>query len=102
MRVGPHRGNDPEQALWLLKIERQEAMKTAFISILCVALIPALLIGIFVAVNWAPERSVAELQASLAPPPSVFVDVAGMRVHLRDEGPREDATSTKKIGRAHV
>jgi len=27
-------------------------MKTAFISILCVALIPALLIGIFVAVNW--------------------------------------------------
>ena len=67
-------------------------MKTAFISILCVALIPALLIGIFVAVNWAPERSVAELQASLAPPPSVFVDVAGMRVHLRDEGPREDAS----------
>src|SRR5258708_13125801 len=67
-------------------------MKTAFISMLCVALIPALLIGIFVAVNWAPERSVAELQASLAPPPSVFVDVAGMRVHLRDEGPRVDAS----------
>src|SRR3984893_16277427 len=67
-------------------------MKTAFIVILCVALIPVLLIGAFVAVTWAPERSVAELQARLAPPPSVFVDVAGMKVHLRDEGPREDAS----------
>jgi hypothetical protein len=67
-------------------------MRTAFIVILCVALVPVLLIGIFVAVNWAPERSVAELQASLAPPSSVFVDVAGMTVHLRDEGPREDAS----------
>jgi pimeloyl-ACP methyl ester carboxylesterase len=33
---------------------------------------------------------VAELQARWAPPPSVFVDVAGMRMHLRDEGPRDD------------
>jgi pimeloyl-ACP methyl ester carboxylesterase len=67
-------------------------MKTASIVILLVALTPVLLIGVFVAVNWAPERSVAELQAGLAPPPSVFVDVAGMKVHLRDEGPREDAS----------
>src|SRR6266540_6003496 len=50
----------------------------------------ALLIGGFVAATWAPERSVAELQGRWAQPPSVFVDVAGMRVHLRDEGPRED------------
>ena len=67
-------------------------MKTVVIVILCTALTPVLLIGIFVAVNWAPERTVAELQASLASPPSVFVDVAGMKVHLRDEGPREDAS----------
>jgi hypothetical protein len=67
-------------------------MKTIFIVILCVALTPVLLIGVFVAVNWAPERTVAELQGRLAPPPSVFVDVAGMKVHLRDEGPREDAS----------
>jgi pimeloyl-ACP methyl ester carboxylesterase len=46
--------------------------------------------GIFIAATWAPERSVAELQARWAPPPSVFVDVAGMRMHLRDEGPRDD------------
>src|SRR5258707_15105302 len=67
-------------------------MKPGFIVILCVAMTPMLLISAFVAVNWAPERSVAELQARLAPPPSVFVNVAGMKVHLRDEGPREDAS----------
>jgi pimeloyl-ACP methyl ester carboxylesterase len=53
-------------------------------------LLLALLLGGFIALTWAPERSVAELQARWAPPPSVFVDVAGMKVHLRDEGPRED------------
>jgi pimeloyl-ACP methyl ester carboxylesterase len=46
--------------------------------------------GIFIAATWAPERSVAELQARWAPPPSVFIEVAGMKVHLRDEGPRDD------------
>jgi pimeloyl-ACP methyl ester carboxylesterase len=56
-----------------------------------VLLVLALLIGVFVVATWAPERTVAELQARWAPPPSVFVDVAGMKVHLRDEGPREDA-----------
>jgi pimeloyl-ACP methyl ester carboxylesterase len=67
-------------------------MRTALIVILCVVLIPVLLGGAFVAANWAPERTVADLQASLAPPPSVFVDVASMKVHLRDEGPRDDAS----------
>jgi pimeloyl-ACP methyl ester carboxylesterase len=52
----------------------------------------ALLIGAFVAATWAPERTVAELQGRWAPPPSVFVDVLGMKVHLRDEGPREDVS----------
>jgi len=67
-------------------------MKIAIIIALGVVLVPALLIGAFVAANWAPERTVAELQARWAPPPSVFVDVAGMKVHLRDEGPRDDAS----------
>jgi pimeloyl-ACP methyl ester carboxylesterase len=49
-----------------------------------------LLAAAFLAANWAPERSVAELGEKWAPPPSVFVDVAGMTVHLRDEGPRDD------------
>ena len=38
----------------------------------------------------APDRGVETLVARWAPPPSDFVDVKGMVVHLRDEGPRED------------
>jgi pimeloyl-ACP methyl ester carboxylesterase len=52
----------------------------------------ALAAGIFIAATWAPERSVAELQGRWAPPPSVFVEVAGMKVHVRDEGPRDDSS----------
>jgi len=48
------------------------------------------LLGGFIAATWAPERSVVELQGRWAPPPSVFLDIAGMKVHLRDEGPRDD------------
>jgi pimeloyl-ACP methyl ester carboxylesterase len=56
-----------------------------------VVLFVVLLLGALVAYAWAPDRSVAELQKRWAPPPSVFVDVNGMQVHLRDEGPRDDA-----------
>jgi pimeloyl-ACP methyl ester carboxylesterase len=52
----------------------------------------AILTGIFVATAWAPERTVEELRARWAPAPSVFLNVAGMRVHMRDEGPRDDAS----------
>ena len=49
-----------------------------------------LLLAITVALTWAPDRPISELQARWAPPPSVFVEVMGMKVHLRDEGPRDD------------
>jgi pimeloyl-ACP methyl ester carboxylesterase len=49
-----------------------------------------LLAGGFVFFSWAPDRPVAALKARWAPPPSVFVPVMGMDVHLRDEGPRND------------
>src|SRR5215813_3921746 len=57
------------------------------------AIVPVLVlaVGIFVFANWAPERTVAELQARWAPPPSQFLAVDGMKVHLRDEGPHDDA-----------
>lgn len=55
---------------------------------LVVALV--VLVGAYIAANWAPDRPVEELKAQWAPPPSQFVDVAGMSAHLRDEGPRED------------
>jgi pimeloyl-ACP methyl ester carboxylesterase len=44
----------------------------------------------FFITNWAPDRPVSELTARWALPPSVFIDVAGMKVHMRDEGIRDD------------
>jgi pimeloyl-ACP methyl ester carboxylesterase len=43
-----------------------------------------------VALSRAPDRPVETLVARWAPPPSDFVDVKGMVVHVRDEGPRQD------------
>lgn len=44
----------------------------------------------FVALNRAPDQPVEELVPRWAPPPSTFVPLSGMNVHLRDEGPRGD------------
>lgn len=57
----------------------------------CVAATLVALLGVFVAFTWAPDRPVSELAGRWAQPPSIFVNVAGMQVHMRDEGPREDA-----------
>jgi pimeloyl-ACP methyl ester carboxylesterase len=65
-------------------------MKTLALILLAIPLVLILAAGIFIAANWAPEKSVAELQARWAPPPSTFVDLLGMKVHVRDEGPRDD------------
>ncbi|HUJ73685.1 MAG TPA: alpha/beta fold hydrolase, partial [bacterium] len=43
-----------------------------------------------IALNWAPDRPVSALAPRWAPPPSQFVEIAGLSVHLRDEGPRSD------------
>ena len=40
---------------------------------------------------WAPDVSVDSLTPRWAPPPSRFMAVDGMQVHLRDEGPRDDS-----------
>jgi pimeloyl-ACP methyl ester carboxylesterase len=54
------------------------------------ALAVLLVSACFVAVYWAPDRSAAYLKARWAPPPSQFVAIEDMSVHLRDEGPRDD------------
>lgn len=46
--------------------------------------------GAGLALTWAPDRSVDELRARWAQPPSRFLEVEGLQVHLRDEGPRDD------------
>ncbi|MCH8181154.1 MAG: alpha/beta hydrolase [Proteobacteria bacterium] len=48
------------------------------------------LVGIGLATAWAPDRDVDSLKARWAPPPSQFVELMGMQVHLRDEGPRDE------------
>jgi pimeloyl-ACP methyl ester carboxylesterase len=37
---------------------------------------------------YAPDKPRAELEAQYAAPPSVFIQVAGMRMHVRDTGPK--------------
>jgi len=69
----------------------RNAVVTALVIIGGILAVLVLGIAVFIAANWAPEKSVEEL-ARWASPPSTFVDVLGMKVHLRDEGPREDAS----------
>jgi pimeloyl-ACP methyl ester carboxylesterase len=65
-------------------------LRTAMM-ILGAVLVALLLLGVgFLVANWAPDRPVSALVGRWAPPPSQFVDIAGMKVHLRDEGPRDD------------
>ncbi|MDP3504133.1 MAG: alpha/beta hydrolase [Myxococcales bacterium] len=49
-----------------------------------------LLVAGWVASAWEPDRPVDALKARWAPPPSTFLALNGMDVHLRDEGPRDD------------
>jgi pimeloyl-ACP methyl ester carboxylesterase len=52
----------------------------------------ALLFGVLaLALVWEPDRSVESLASKWARPPSQFIALDGMQVHLRDEGPRDDA-----------
>jgi len=46
------------------------------------------LAGLFV--SWAPDRPREDLRARWAPPPSQFLPIGQLVVHVRDEGPRDD------------
>lgn len=46
--------------------------------------------AVLVAASWAPDKPVDELKPRWAQPPSQFIAIDGMQVHLRDEGPRDD------------
>jgi pimeloyl-ACP methyl ester carboxylesterase len=65
------------------------SMKLFARTVLVLLAIAALLVAGAVAINWAPDRPVSELAARWAPPPSTFLEIEGMSVHLRDEGPRD-------------
>lgn len=65
-------------------------MKRLARVLLGLLLVFGLTLAAFVALNWAPDRPLDELKARWAPPPSQFVDIDGMSVHLRDQGRRDD------------
>lgn len=66
-------------------------MKTLFRFLAGLVLALFLLVGVFIAWAWAPDVPVETLKARWAMPPSQFVEIEGLQVHLRDEGPRDDA-----------
>jgi pimeloyl-ACP methyl ester carboxylesterase len=65
-------------------------MKIVFKSIGWLLLLLLAVAVVYMALNWVPDRSVDELKGRWAQPPSQFVEIAGMQVHLRDEGPQDD------------
>lgn len=48
------------------------------------------LAAVAVVATWAPDKPVDELKPRWAQPPSQFITIDGMQVHLRDEGPKGD------------
>lgn len=58
--------------------------------VLSVVLLVLLGLTAAVAWSWAPDRAVADLKPRWALPPSQFLAIDGMLVHLRDQGPRDD------------
>ncbi len=54
-------------------------------------LLLAIAVIALVAWGYSGDRTVAELRARWAPAPSEFKQIDGLEVHLRDQGPRDDA-----------
>ena len=65
-------------------------MRSAFRLVAWALLALLLMMGIGVALTWTPDVPASALRARWAPPPSTFIDLAGLQVHVRDEGPRDD------------
>lgn len=65
-------------------------MKRLAHVLLGLLLVFGLTLAAFVTLSWAPDRPLDELTARWAPPPSQFVEIDGMSVHLRDQGRRDD------------
>jgi pimeloyl-ACP methyl ester carboxylesterase len=51
-------------------------------------LFSAMAVGAALAWLYTPDKGRADLEAKYAGPPSQFVEVAGLRLHLRDSGPK--------------
>lgn len=65
-------------------------MRRLLRGLMLVFVLLVLVSAVALAFTWAPDKPVAALMERWAPAPSTFIDVAGMSVHVRDEGPRDD------------
>ncbi len=59
-------------------------------GVLGLSVVLCVLVGAFVAMAWEPDRPVSALAGRWAAPPSTFVPVEDLSIHVRDEGPRDD------------
>ena len=67
-------------------------MPSAGRMILAIAVVLVLLVVVAVASVWKSDVPVDFLKPRWAQPPSQFVTLDGMQVHVRDEGRRDDPT----------
>lgn len=66
-------------------------MKKLLLRSLLLLLAGALFFGaIGLVLTWAPDVPVDQLKVRWATPPSRFIEINGMQVHVRDEGPHDD------------
>jgi pimeloyl-ACP methyl ester carboxylesterase len=61
-------------------------LKRGFVAVVLLGAV----LTLSVMLTWEPDRQLGQLAARWAPPPSKFVELGGMQVHIRDEGPRDD------------
>ena len=64
--------------------------RRTLVKVACGLLALALLAGAGIALTWRPDLPVSTLAPRWAPAPSAFIEVGGLNVHYRDEGPRDD------------
>ena len=64
--------------------------RRTLVKVACGLLALALLAGAGIALTWSPDLPVSTLAQRWAPAPSAFIEVGGLNVHYRDEGPRDD------------
>lgn len=65
-------------------------MRRLAVSLLAVFGVLVVAVLLYAAFHWQPDRPVEALVARWAKPPSYFLPLDGMSVHLRDEGERSD------------
>lgn len=65
-------------------------MRLFFRSLLFFIAALLVLAAVALVATWAPDQPVEALKPRWAQPPSQFIAIDGMQVHLRDEGPRGD------------